>query len=499
MSLLGYSFASGITLIILAAVYMLLLRNSTHFIFNRACVLSILAASLVIPFVTLPTLTTVAPVTIDVDSLTFSAAISESPASNDSVGFLRIAGWIYLAGVSIMALRYITNLFFIIYLRSVSHKRTIAGQTVRVHRRANIPPMTWSGEIFVEESLLSGDCTELEMILAHEDAHRSQYHWLDLLLSNVVLAINWYNPAAWIMQHELIAAHEYEADRIASDKSGDKMKYQLLLIKKTAGNRYHAIADSLNHSSLKKRIKMMMKSQTKGNARLRSLALLPAVAVALLLSNSSCVKNAQDKIDESSQTDTTEISTVRMASPIRILDKDGKDVDFSQGNAPLVIIDGVEGSYDSIDPSNIESIAVLPDSVAKEQYGDRAPNGVIVVTTKGPVKTTSETQPEIASKAPEFVGGIEKLYKMLADNIRYPEDAMKAGIQGKVIVELTVGTNGEISNAKVLKGINKSLDKAALAAIERVKEAGGKFTPGIDSNGNPISTTFVLPVVFKLQ
>ncbi len=68
-----------------------------------------------------------------------------------------------------------------------------------------------------------------------------------------------------------------------------------------------------------------MKNQTQGNARLRSLALLPAVAVALLVSNSSCVKNAQEQVADSAQPDSTALD----ALGVRIRNTDGKTVDLS--------------------------------------------------------------------------------------------------------------------------------------------------------------------------
>lgn len=532
MTLLGYSFASGVTLIILTAVYWLLLRNTTHFVLNRICVLSILTVSLIAPFVTLPQLSSIKVIPVEVGELTLSAMTSEVAVSQQNIDILKIIGSIYLIGVAIMTLRYLANLVFIIYLRSISRKKVWGILTLRVHKRKNIPPMSWGGEIFIEESLLCGEPDELEMILAHENVHRSQRHWLDLTLSNIVLAVNWYNPAAWIIHHELIAVHEYEADSIASDISGDKIKYQLLLIKKTAGNRYQAIADSLNHSSLKKRIKMMMKTKSKGNARLRSLALLPAVAVALLVSNSSCVKNAQEQVDENSQTDSTEYQIIGVintdsipmyfvennsegvvCNPSELMDSskdiakttadkviERRPVDFSSKvNAPLVIIDGKEGSIENVKHEDIVEVALLPDAIAKSQYGDRAANGVVLITTKKANEAATASQNKIPAKVPEFEGSIEKLYQMLAEKIQYPEDAINAGVQGKVVVELTVGRDGEISNTKILTGINESLDKEALAAIQRVKEAGGKFTPGYDAEGNPIVTTFALPISFKLQ
>ena len=181
---------------------------------------------------------------------------------------------------------------------------------------------------------------------------------------------------------------------------------------------------------------MMMKNQTKSRARLRALAMLPAVAVALCLTNSSCVKSACDKAEAEDAVETT--------------------------------------------AAQIEQAT----NVASETD---SPDGALV------------PQNDVVETAPDFDGGTAKLYQMLSEAIRYPEEAMENNIQGRVIVELTVDKNGEIAKASIKKGFEESLDKAALDAIQRIKEAGGKFTPGYDAEGNPVVTTFVLPVSFKLQ
>ena len=179
---------------------------------------------------------------------------------------------------------------------------------------------------------------------------------------------------------------------------------------------------------------MMMKKQTKSSAKLRALAMLPAMAVALCLTNSSCVKSACDKAD-------------------------------------------AEDAAESTTPQTEQATTVVEEASSPDE-----------------IHATN-----VPAKAPEFEGGMGKLYQMLAEKIQYPEDAVKDGVQGKVIVELTIDRDGEISNTKVMRGVNESLDKEALAAIQRVKDAGGKFTPAYDAEGNPIVTTYVLPISFKLQ
>ena len=95
---------------------------------------------------------------------------------------------------------------------------------------------------------------------------------------------------------------------------------------------------------------------------------------------------------------------------------------------------------------------------------------------------------------PEFPGGMEAMYKYLAENIKYPEQAKAEKIQGRVAVTFVIEKDGSVTNAKVLRGIGGGCDEEAL----RVVEAMPKWTPGRMSD-EPVRVNYVLPVNFKLQ
>ncbi len=99
-----------------------------------------------------------------------------------------------------------------------------------------------------------------------------------------------------------------------------------------------------------------------------------------------------------------------------------------------------------------------------------------------------------ADKMPEYVGGIDKLFKYLSANIKYPEDARRVGIEGKVHVQFVVNKNGEIKDVKILHGVNKWLDEEAL----RVVKGMPKWEPG-KQHGKPVSVYYTLPISFKLK
>lgn len=101
---------------------------------------------------------------------------------------------------------------------------------------------------------------------------------------------------------------------------------------------------------------------------------------------------------------------------------------------------------------------------------------------------------DVVEEQPSFPGGQGALMAWLRDNIKYPVVAAENGIEGKVIVQFVVGKNGSISNVKVVKSIDPSLDREAV----RVVSSMPSWTPG-KQNGTSVNVRYTLPVTFKLQ
>lgn len=110
-----------------------------------------------------------------------------------------------------------------------------------------------------------------------------------------------------------------------------------------------------------------------------------------------------------------------------------------------------------------------------------------------PQQTTDDvvSQPEVA---PEFPGGAAKLYEFLGKKMIYPEAAAQKGVQGRVIVQFVVEKDGSVSNAKVVKGVDKDLDAEAIRVVKLLP----KFTPG-KTKGQPVRVWFTLPLTFKIN
>ena len=108
--------------------------------------------------------------------------------------------------------------------------------------------------------------------------------------------------------------------------------------------------------------------------------------------------------------------------------------------------------------------------------------------------TVYDGMEHMAEVDPEFPGGVEALYKYLAQNIHYPEQAKKEQIQGRVFVNFVVGKDGSITDAVVKRGIGGGCDEEAL----RVVNAMPKWTPG-KVRGENVRVNYDLPINFKLR
>ena len=101
---------------------------------------------------------------------------------------------------------------------------------------------------------------------------------------------------------------------------------------------------------------------------------------------------------------------------------------------------------------------------------------------------------DVVEETPEFIGGIEKLYEYLGNNINYPEQAKENGIQGKVFVQFVVWKDGSIKDVKVVKGTHKLLDKEALRVITKMPV----WKPG-KQRGKNVNARFTLPIKFRIS
>lgn len=186
---------------------------------------------------------------------------------------------------------------------------------------------------------------------------------------------------------------------------------------------------------------------------------------------------------------------------------------------PIFILNGERVDYQKVQAlksEDIDHISVLKDKAAIKVYGEDGKNGVVIITTKTtPVLDLGESNVQssgiefnaakvvdgetqdafdVVEQMPAFPGGMEAMMKFLTENVHYPEAAYKAGVQGRVLVQLIVEKDGRISNVKVVKKANDDLDAEAI----RVVSSMPRWQPGMQ-NGKVVRVKYTLPITFRLD
>jgi len=163
------------------------------------------------------------------------------------------------------------------------------------------------------------------------------------------------------------------------------------------------------------------------------------------------------------------------------------------GKKPLIVVDGSISDVDlnKIDPETIESMKVMKDDYAKDKYGEKGKNGVIEITSKK--KGDKEVLVEV-EELPEFIGGKEAMAAWIVSNLKYPGEAVKAKITGKVLVNFMVTSQGKIKNVVVTKSVSPVLDAEAIRVISSMPD----WKPGMQAGKN-VPVQMQVPVEFKLN
>ena len=303
---------------LLYSFYRLFMRHETYNQFNRILLLSILAISWILPLLKF------SPMNFDISQgSTLVSLIPEviitpqkipqlQDATSGRAIWIIIVSILYLAGVcwNLGLLGWKIAGIYKIIRRGTPHQLSDGTRIVAVNK--DIAPFSWMHYIVVSKQDYE---SKNELILLHEQAHIKKGHTWDMLFVELSLILQWFNPTLWLLKEDMQDIHEYQADKAVLHQGIDAKKYQLLLIKKAVGTDRYSIANSFNHSSLKKRITMMLKQKSSSWAYLKGLFVLPLVAIIALVMSCSGKSN-QNNTDLTAKDTTNTVSMVKNDSGI---------------------------------------------------------------------------------------------------------------------------------------------------------------------------------------
>ena len=440
-----YDAKVAVLIIVFYMFYRLMLSRETFHRVNRGVLLLTAVASFVLP---LCVITMHKTVTLDTMPMVSVGDLQMEMAEETKPEVWQIVlPLIFIIGVVATLAHTLASILKVMLLIRKSERHPQPDGTILcVTGNTEVPPFSWMRYIVMNRS----DYEEHDAaILAHERGHIRLRHSCDVVLVDLLTALQWFNPAMWMLRQDLRAIHEYEADGEVLSQGINARQYQYLLITKAASIGGYSIANGINHSTLKNRITMMLHKKSNSSRLLKLLALAPIVGIALAM-------NARTVTDY-------------------VYDEPQKQVPIKKGKKAGTINMGAK------------QVKVVEQPKAEETTKP-------VEMPKAMDVTPEEKAFDVVEQMPEYPGGMQELFGYLSKNIHYPKDAEEQQIQGRVIATFVVMKDGSISNAKVVKSVSPSLDEEALRCINGMPN----WIPG-RQKGQAVNVKYTIPISFRLD
>ncbi len=171
----------------------------------------------------------------------------------------------------------------------------------------------------------------------------------------------------------------------------------------------------------------------------------------------------------------------------------------------------MEGEIENnIDPGDIENITVLKGESATALYPNEGKNGVILIKSKGGKKDKSEIF-KIVDQMPRFPGcedlqsdfekkdcADRKMLDYIYKNLRYPTEAKVKGLEGKVVAQFIINTDGNVTDINIIKDIGAGCGQAVTEMLQTMNNMPEKWVPGKQAGRN-VNVLYTLPVKFKMK
>lgn len=312
--LILYSLKVAAEVIAFYLFYKILLSRETFHRLNRIVLLATVPLSMVLPMCVITIKRTVVVESPSSALLLTPIEIAEQPTAAAGTGVFDwwlVGGIVAIVGAVVVVVWSIASMVSVRRLLRGAREVESNGRVRTVVTDKKISPFSWMNTIVLsEEELTEG----YDIVVAHERAHIRLYHSWDVLFINLCCALQWFNPAVWLLRRDLREVHEYEADLEVLLGGANARDYQLLLIKKAVGNKSYSIANSLNHSTLKNRITMMLHKKSTPASRMRLLCALPLVCLSLtaFAQTETVVINADKVTENSPENQKTQVTTLRV-------------------------------------------------------------------------------------------------------------------------------------------------------------------------------------------
>ena len=447
--MLAYFLKVNVAIALFYAFYRLFFYKDTFFGWRRMALLCFFVLSAAVPLLNIQTWIVAQEPMVAIADLYANTVLPEFTIApeigiNWTSTMQNSISILYWGGVGILFIHFLSQLIGIIRLSCQC--RTLKIGNINVHLLPNAQgPFSFFQWIFINPSIHNEQ--ELDEILTHEFTHASQWHSLDIIVSEIACILCWFNPFAWLMKREIRTNLEYMADASVLANGYDSKAYQYHLLGLSHHKAAATIYNNFNVLPLKKRIKMMNKKRTREIGRTKYLMFLPLAALLMIISNIEAVARTTKEI-------------------------------------ALEVIEAVD-------------TPIAKSTVATETLDIQSAELSLTITNPKDtiIPTPEDVVFEVVEGMPEFPnGGMPGLMKYLGKNVKYPIEAHANNIEGRVVVHFIVNKDGSISNVGLTRSVDPLLDKEAIRVISSMP----KWKPGMQ-RGKAVRVKYTVPVMFRLQ
>ncbi|WP_282069391.1 gliding motility-associated C-terminal domain-containing protein [Olleya namhaensis] len=285
---------SSVCLLALLLFYKIALEPLSIHKFKRVYLLVAVAVAGIIPFITF--VKYVQPA-FDKSSFIFDTSTTIPLDTNfkivEETNYLPIILYsIYALGVGLFFIRFCVNLYKIVS-KIRKHTKVKSSSFINVLMEQLEIPHTFFNYIFLNKNKFENKQIPAEVLL-HEQTHAKQKHSIDIIIIELLQVIFWFNPLLYWLKKEVKLNHEFLADQDVINQGVDTKTYQTILLQFSSNQQELALANAINYSSIKKRFTLMKTQTPKRTKWIRSVLLLPLLA--LLLYSFSSTKEVEKEL-----------------------------------------------------------------------------------------------------------------------------------------------------------------------------------------------------------
>ena len=352
-------------LFIFFGFYKLLLENTSAHTFKRFYLLAGILLSFLIPLVTFTHYVEVPQTTNELVAV-HTTTIDHSVATASNTFWPLILWILYGAGVVFFAFRFGKNLFAI--LKKIKHNSIVKKNSFfHVLIQKKITPHTFFSYIFLNKTKYESNQIPKEVLL-HEQAHAQQKHSLDIIFVELLHVVFWFNPLFVFLKKSIQLNHEFLADRAVLNKGTQTSTYQKLLLAYSSHATTPSLAHSINYSSFKKRFTVMKTQTSKKSFWLRSLVLLPLVA--LMLYGFSSKQTVVKEVPVTQfETDNKEKATKQQLKAYNTLAKKYNAIAIEDRKIPVKDLEVLESVYKRMTNEQKENAQPFPECYLENKIG----------------------------------------------------------------------------------------------------------------------------------